>query len=65
MQRVKIPKDKLRPFMKVHCSWAKQGCFWLIEKIDGNIAYLITPTSGKRVKTSIDNLEYIERDIPK
>lgn len=23
MQRVKIPKDKLRPFMKVHCSWER------------------------------------------
>lgn len=49
----------------VHVSWAAKACIWQLKAVEGETAVLITPKTRKRITTSIYNLQYIRKHIPK
>lgn len=48
----------------IHLSWAKNGCIWILQKIDGEVMHLITPSSGKKRIDHIKNACYTRKHEP-
>lgn len=46
----RIPRSRLREFVGrvVHTDWAGRGCIFLLERVEGPRAYLVTPKTGRR-----------------
>lgn len=46
---------------RVHAAWAKWGCNWVLKSVDGDMAILETPTTGKVLKTKVSDLVYTKK----
>lgn len=60
---VHIPDQHLRSMIgkPVHCTWTKDGAVWILDRIDGTVAYLRTPKTHKWTRAFTSELCYIRR----
>jgi len=58
-----IPESDLRAMIgkRVHLSWARVGCNWVLKEVIGDIATLETPSTGIKRKAKITDLVYTKR----
>lgn len=60
---VPIPKEDIPNMIgkRVHASWAKWGCNWTLKSVEGDVAILVTPVTGKTIRTKVSDLVYTKR----
>jgi hypothetical protein len=64
---VPIPPDKL-PHMVgkgIHLTWARRGCVWRLERIEGDTLHLYTPETKKRMTAKASDALYTRAHEPK
>lgn len=48
----------------IHLNWARAGCVWILERIEGDTMHLITPSTGKRRMAHINDACYTRKHDP-
>lgn len=64
---IQIPQEILPTMIgsKIHLSWAKTGCVWVLDRIDGEKIYVHTPQTGRKYIYKAKDACYIRRNEPK
>lgn len=59
MAKIKDPKEAIgKP---VHLDWAYAGAVWILDAIEGDMAILRTPKTGKLRKSPLHTLRYTRK----
>jgi hypothetical protein len=67
MKLKSIPKEELPKMIGkgIHLSWAKPGCIWILDSINGEMLKLHTPMTGKRVEAEAKDALYTRKNEPR
>lgn len=58
-----FPKvDNPRPGSCYHISWAWRGCYWQLDRIEGETAHMLTPRTRKRITCKVSDLRETHRN---
>lgn len=66
MAFIPIPCDKLPEMIgkPIHFSWAKSGCVWILQRIEGDNLHVYTPKTLKQFVGKASDACYTRRHEP-